>query len=145
MVCNVNSVKLIGYVGVALVVLLIVCGLFKVRESYTNSANEVTSSADLKSKSPEDGVALVKFYTDWCGYCKRLAPTWDKLIGEYDNTELNGKKIRILSVDCEKYKSIGKEFGVEGFPTIKVISSEGVSDYAGGRTYEAFEKYLKTL
>jgi protein disulfide-isomerase-like protein len=145
MVCNVNSVKLISYVGIALVVLIIARGLFKVRESYTNSANEVTSSADLKSKCPEDGVALVKFYTDWCGYCKRLAPTWDKLAGEYDNTELNGKKIRILSVDCEKYKSIGKEFGVEGFPTIKVISPEGVSDYAGGRTYEAFEKFLKSL
>tara|TARA_Y100000748_G_scaffold303656_1_gene309556 strand:- start:4346 stop:4783 length:438 start_codon:yes stop_codon:yes gene_type:complete len=145
MACNIDAMKLMTYVGLALLVSILVCGLLKVRESYTNSATEVTSSADLKSKCPEDGVAIVKFYTNWCGYCKRLAPTWDKLVGEYDNMDINGKKVRILSVDCEKYKGLGKEFGVEGFPTIKVISPEGVSDYAGGRTYEAFEKFLKSL
>ena len=71
---------------------LIICGLLRVSESFSSSETEVTSSADLKSKCPEDGVAIVKFYTNWCGYCKRLAPVWDKLVGDYDNIELNGKK-----------------------------------------------------
>lgn len=61
MACNIDTMKLMTYVGLALLVLILVCGLLKVRESYTNSATEVTSSADLQSKCPEDGVAIVKF------------------------------------------------------------------------------------
>ena len=145
MKCSVSTKKMLLAVGLCLLSLLIICGLLRVSESFSSSETEVTSSADLKSKCPEDGVAIVKFYTNWCGYCKRLTPVWDKLVGDYDNIELNGKKVRILSVDCEKYKGMMKEFGVEGFPTIKVISPDGVSDYAGERTYSAFEAFLKSL
>ncbi len=37
---------------------------------------------------------FVKFYAPWCGHCKKLAPTWEKLA-----TLLKGEVI-VAEMDC---------------------------------------------
>lgn len=64
------------------------------------------------------GVALVDLYADWCGPCKIMAPTIDKLAGEYVDKAKVGK----LNVDDSQITA-GK-MGVTSIPTV-IIFKDG--------------------
>merc|ERR1711970_603181 len=83
---------------------------------------------------------LVEFYAPWCGHCKQLAPTWDKLGEHFKDDE---------SIVIAKSGATLNEFdGVEaqGFPTLKYFpKGEGAAmmDYNGGRDLDSLIKFVE--
>jgi thioredoxin 1 len=61
----------------------------------------------LKSNVP----VLVDFYAEWCGPCKMMAPTIDKLAEEFDG------KFKIVKMDVENNET-GNTFEVRSIPTL---------------------------
>ncbi|CAM9820446.1 unnamed protein product, partial [Hapterophycus canaliculatus] len=49
---------------------------------------------------------------------------------------------RVPQVDCDAHKSLAQEYGVSGFPTLKLIKEGKPTDYAGGRTAADIVKYV---
>jgi len=67
-----------------------------------------------------DKPAIIDFYADWCGPCKRVAPIMDELAGEYAG------RINIYKVDTDKEKELaGQVFGIRSIPSILYIPVEG--------------------
>ena len=62
---------------------------------------------------------VVFFYTDWCGFCQRFAPTFHKIV---KSKEIK-KDVGIAYVNCEKQENsqLMQEYGIEGFPTVFVV------------------------
>ena len=58
---------------------------------------------------------LVKFYAPWCGFCKKLAPTWDAL-----SVALLGGEVSVGKVDCtlDLNKALCARYEVRGYPTL---------------------------
>jgi len=90
------------------------------------------TDATFSSSLNGGGSWLLEFYAPWCGHCKHLAPIYEKLA-----TSLKGT-VNVAKVDCTENDITCKRFGVQGYPTIKLINAAGtddalVYDYNGGR------------
>lgn len=75
---------------------------------------------DAEVMEAEDSFWLVEFFAPWCGHCKQLAPTYEKVA-----KNLNGL-VRVGAVDCdaEDNKALCGKVGVRGYPTLKVYPVE---------------------
>ncbi|KAG9283520.1 protein disulfide-isomerase TMX3 [Astyanax mexicanus] len=78
-----------------------------------------------------DDVWLVDFYAPWCGYCKKLEPIWFEVGAELKNS---GSPVRVGKMDATAYSGMASEFGVRGYPTIKLLKGELAYNYKGPRT-----------
>ncbi|RLS75072.1 MAG: thioredoxin, partial [Planctomycetota bacterium] len=55
---------------------------------------------------------LVDFYADWCGPCRMLAPTLDKLAVEFSG------KARIVKVNVDKEPELATQYRVSSIPAL---------------------------
>ncbi|KAJ8336748.1 hypothetical protein SKAU_G00379680 [Synaphobranchus kaupii] len=86
---------------------------------------------DTFKDSRMDEVWLVEFYAPWCGYCKKLEPVWHEIGAELKSS---GSLINVGKMDATAYSGVASEFGVRGYPTIKLIKGELAYNYRGART-----------
>ncbi len=64
---------------------------------------------------------LIDFYTDWCGWCKRL----DKeTYGNKDVAEFS-RQFVCLKINAEQNQALVEQYKVRGFPTTVFLKSDG--------------------
>jgi len=63
--------------------------------------------------------AIVDFYADWCGPCRRVAPIMEKLANEYDG------RLTVYKVNVDQAKDLASAFGISSIPTVLFIPKKG--------------------
>lgn len=66
----------------------------------------------LQSEMP----VIVDFWAPWCGPCRMVAPTLDKLAKEYEG------KLLVTKVNTDENPEWATKFGVQGIPTMLFVS-----------------------
>lgn len=90
----------------------------------------------LKSKEP----VMVDFFAPWCGPCKMMAPTVEKLAGEYKG------KVKIGKLDVDENNDTGMKYDVQSIPTIVFFKGgEVVNKMTGFQSEEQLKKELDSL
>ena len=63
--------------------------------------------------------AVIDFYADWCGPCRRVAPIMERMADEYDG------KLLVYKVNVDQEKELANAFGVSSIPMVLFIPLEG--------------------
>ena len=88
-----------------------------------------------------DKPAIIDFYADWCGPCKKVAPVLEELAGTYAG------KVYIYKVNIDKEPELAGLFGVKNIPTFLVIPMKGKPTISSGASasYDENKTRFKTI
>lgn len=81
--------------------------------------------------------AVIDFYADWCGPCKRVAPIMDKLAKDYKG------KVIIYKVDTDANRELSSVFGIRSIPSVLFIPKNGKPAMQPGAMQE--EQYKQII
>lgn len=105
-----------------------------------NNVIEVTD-ANFKEKVLESKEPfLLEFFAPWCGHCKNLEPVWRSVADELAE---EGAPVKIGALDATVNTITANEYGIKGFPTIKLFVDGQAEDYEGGRSRTDILEYVK--
>ena len=83
--------------------------------------------------------SLLLLHMEGCPHCVKLMPEWDKF------TKMNNTSITTKAVEKDDDRALVKRYGVEGFPTILLLDSNGkkLDTYNGPRNAQGLLDYCQ--
>jgi thioredoxin 1 len=81
---------------------------------------------------------LIDFWAPWCGPCRMVAPTVEKLAGEMSG------RLRVAKVNTDENPGLMNRFGIQGIPTMMVFKDgQQVDRWTGALPEGAIRQHLK--
>jgi thioredoxin 1 len=77
----------------------------------------VTDAAFEKTVLNSNVPVIVDFWAPWCGPCKMIAPTLEKIAKE------NAGKIIVAKINTDENPEWAMKYGVQGIPTMLFVSA----------------------
>jgi thioredoxin 1 len=97
---------------------------------------ETSTTWNFKGARP----AIIDFYADWCGPCKRLAPVLEELSKEYAG------KVDIYKVNIDTEQDIAGTFGIMSVPSLLFVPLGAEPQMAqGALPKEILEQAIKEV
>ena len=89
-----------------------------------------------------ESVLFVKFYAPWCTHCKKVQPVLEEVAQQTYKEQL---PVDVVKMNCEEKENrqTCKSFGVEGFPTMKLMLGREQEKYVGGRDFDSFMNTIR--
>ena len=86
----------------------------------TSNVVELTTSNFGKTS---DGLWLLKFYAPWCGHCKKLAPTYERVATHFAEAK-GGSGVHVAKIDATEHPGLAGRFDVKGYPTLLLFRDD---------------------
>nr|WP_047838884.1 thioredoxin [Burkholderia gladioli] len=98
------------------------------------SVTEASFEADVMTNSRP---VLIDFWAEWCGPCKALAPTLEKVARNFEG------KVDIVKVNVDEHPALRERFGVRGIPALVLVNGgQEAGRIVGNRSATQLASYL---
>lgn len=105
------------------------------KENMANENVQYLTSSDFKEQV-SSGYTLVDFWAEWCGPCKALAPTIDKLANTYEG------QVKVGKVNVDENQDISAQYSIRGLPTVMLFKDGQPVDTVVGYAPQQIETML---
>ena len=95
----------------------------------TQTVIEITED-NFDELTSSDTPTLVDFWAPWCGPCRALTPTIEKLAADYEG------KAQVGKLNIDEHPQLAAKFGVSSIPTVMV--------FKGGERTELLERIARS-
>ena len=85
---------------------------------------------------------LYFFFTTWCPHCKSAKPIWQSF--QDKNKTVNGVTINYYAIDCDEDPKTAQQFGIAGYPTIKLKYGNQIAEYDAKPDPDTLKQFLET-
>jgi thioredoxin 1 len=89
---------------------------------------EVTDQSFEQDVLSSEVPVLVDFWAEWCGPCKMLAPTVEKVASEYEG------KAKFVKLNIDDNNQVAQRYGIKGIPTLILFKNGSEADRTVGLT-----------
>lgn len=83
-------------------------------------------------------IEVLYFYTDWCYFCKKFTPEWNKFKNKCDACNY----IKYIEIDENEYEKNFKKYNINEYPTILIKYNNKLLEYNEERNAEKIYKYI---
>jgi thiol-disulfide isomerase/thioredoxin len=140
------------YLLIALILLFSCIYAFQVYFAPQQKNNFKTNNeiSNFQNNSNDKSVDLLLFYADWCPHCKTAKPEWNAIKDEYDGKTLHGYTLVFKDINCTdnnnaEVNRMTSQYGVEGYPTIKLIKDGQVIEFDAKPTRSSLKQFIQTV
>ncbi|HZS45510.1 MAG TPA: co-chaperone YbbN [Blastocatellia bacterium] len=106
------------------------------KSAFVIDVNEQSFTKDVLEKSRQTPV-VVDFWAEWCGPCKALSPTLERLAAEF-----NGAFI-LAKINTEDNQQLAAYFRIQSIPNVKmIVNAKIVDEFVGVISEDQIREFL---
>ena len=100
-----------------------------------------TTDADFKKDVLDSKVpVLVDFWAEWCGPCRMLGPTIEKLANDY------ATKVKVGKIDTDSNRELATRYHIDSIPTVLLFKGGQIAKkFVGLRKEQDFKEAINAV